>query len=319
MTILCAPILGFSVGLVFTGMSSVIAAPELAEEQLDTTVLIKESSTTQSDELLSDPVLARIAETGIVRVGMRLDAAPFGYVDSAGYFAGLCLTFFDFLESEVRRTLGKTALLMELHPSTTTNREALIENRTIDLECGPNTIKTETATAANEPPSVVFSTPFFVTGIQFMVNTETDNEAKTAVERVGALRKTTGVDAAKTFFPEAELVTFSGVSGRVQGIQALQQGRVDAFVSDGILLLGLAEQLGLFQEDYLLLPEIPARCDYYGMLLPPGASQWENLVNHTLQNPDNRQMLQRRFAPVTRYQSAIAQHCAWAEMTEEPE
>ena len=86
--------------------------------------------------------------------------------------------------------------------------------------------------------------------------------------------------------------------GRQRGVQAVKQGTVDAFASDGILLLGEVAQQGLSLEDYELVPEYPLTCDRYGMILPPADPQWKSLVNSVIESPRSQRILANFFAEI---------------------
>ncbi len=85
--------------------------------------------------------------------------------------------------------------------------------------------------------------------------------------RLGVINRTTTEKFIAERHPLATIQRFSGVNARSRGIQAVQQNKLDAMVSDGILLRAQAQQQGLSSSEYPLIPEIPLSCDRYGMIL----------------------------------------------------
>ena len=120
----------------------------------------------------AETTLEKIERTGILEVAIREDAAPFGYLDDRGNLQGYCLDFFALLENKLIEKLDRNFLIIKLLKSNPTNRFSLVAGKTVNLECGPNTIQ------ANIPEKTQFSTGFLTTGIQFLIkatNTEVIN------------------------------------------------------------------------------------------------------------------------------------------------
>ena len=254
-------------------------------------------------------VLDRIRESGTLVVGIREDAAPFGYLDSNGNWTGYCFdlvdTFGDRLSAALELDGGLEVVRL---PSNLNNRFQLLGDGTVHLECGPNTIRQDVTGAA-------FSFPFFYTGTQMLTlsanasqldlpgaapsvesgNAETGGEVgdsesggtEAGKAAIGVLSNTTNAKFMEEQYPNSNLVFFEGVSGRDDAVQALAAGDIQAFASDGVLLLGELAKLELAREDYALVPENPLTCDGYGLLLPEGDRQWQTMVNQFLRSQDN--------------------------------
>jgi polar amino acid transport system substrate-binding protein len=245
-------------------------------------------------------VLERMQETGLIRVGIREDAVPFGYRNAENNLSGLCLDFVDLLRRRIKEELPRNFLSVKLFQSTLFNRFDLIEDEVIDLECGPNTIRID------ENPAVSFSNPFLVTGIQFLIRKEDQSKFnfRGTLEgiRIGVLRNTSTEDFIVKRYPLAKIQQFQGTAGRVRGIQALQRGAIDAFASDGILLVGEATLLGLaLDEDYLIVPNRPLTCEYYGIILPKNNPQWQTIVNETIEAARSQLIIADWFGIVESY------------------
>jgi len=236
----------------------------------------------------AETTLEEIQRTGVLKVGIRTDAIPFGYRKPNGELTGYCLDFFAALKERVTAVTDRRALLIRISESTASDRFDLVEDRAIHIECGPNTIRDE---LPNE--GVVFSQPFFQTGTQFLIlesNRDRVNlNSSLEAARIAVLRGTTTETFIRDRYPQATLVPLQGSTARQRGAQGVLQGRFDTFVSDGILLLGEAEALNLSTDNYALIPEVPLSCDRYGMILPED-EEWENLINSILSSEQGREI-----------------------------
>ena len=244
----------------------------------------------------ADSVLEEIQETGVIKVAVRSDAVPFGYLDLNNELRGLCLDFFALLREKISQEINRNILSIRLYKSTLFNRFKLVEDNIVYLECGPNTIHN----LGND--KLAFSQPFFITGTQLLIRQEDASKfnfnSSLANLIIGVLRNTTTAEFIENKYPLAELELFQGVTGRRRGVQALQQGKIDAFASDGILLRGESEIQQLSRDRYPLVPQQPLTCDYYGIILPGNDSKWQELVNSVIEDPQARKLLDDWFESV---------------------
>ncbi|ACB50720.1 putative extracellular solute-binding protein, family 3 precursor [Crocosphaera subtropica ATCC 51142] len=263
-------------------------------------------------------VLEKIDKTGLLEVGIREDAVPFGYRDINGNLEGLCLDFIAILREKLKQKLNKKVIAIKLYKSTLYNRFELASDRIVDLECGPNTIR--------EVPEyqVQFSQPFFLTGTQLLVSID---QAKTinpdgSLENVdiGVLRNTTNEQLIAEKYPLANLVKFEGVTGRSRGIQALRGDKIDAFASDGILLVGeaLIQNLRL-GVDYSLVPTNPIDCEEYGLILPDNNPEWLSFINSVIQAPSAQNIYRDWFGEIAPQIESIQLFCQSKRVLEEVE
>lgn len=242
-------------------------------------------------------VIEEIRRTGLLKIAVREDAVPFGYRDLNNNWTGICLDFVEILRNQVRQELDQPIILVKLFKSTLFNRFELVDSKVVFLECGPNTIRKDIAY------KISFSDPIFLTGTQFLIKTEDKNKIRLNSDlkgiTIGGLRDTTNLKFIIEKYPLATIREFQGVTGRLRGIQALQQGKIDAFVSDGILLIGeaLLQNLSLGR-DFSIFPEYPLECEEYGLILPSNDPQWQNLVNKAIANDDIQTLYQKWIGPV---------------------
>ena len=240
-----------------------------------------------------ETVLEKIQRTGVLQVAIREDAPPFGYLDSNQDLRGYCLGFFALLEKQLLNSLNRQTLSIKLLKSTTNNRFNLVSNNLVDLECGPNTIKNNIA------EDLTFSQDFFTTGTQFLVKENDRNrldlDSNLKDVRLGVVKNTTTEEFVTSTYPSAQIIKFSGTTGKSRGIQAVMQGKIDGMVSDGILLRAEAQQLGLSRARYRLIPQVPILSDRYGMIIKAKDPQWQDLVNSVINSPQANSLSQAWF------------------------
>ena len=244
----------------------------------------------------AEDTLTKIQRTGVLTVAIREDAPPFGYTDN-GKLRGYCLDFFALLESQLIETLERNSLSVKLLKSTANNRFSLVANNSIDLECGPNTIRDDA------PEGIDFSTGFFVTGTQFLVRRENELNLNGNLDGavLGVITNTTTSDYIRERYPNARVIGYRGVTARDRGIQAVVQRSIDAMISDGILLRAEAQQQELSSVAYPLVPSIPLTCDRYGMIIQADDPEWQDFVNSVIDSPEAETLTKAWFGNLFNY------------------
>ena len=242
--------------------------------------------TSLSIAVLATPVKAestldKIQRKGVLTVAIREDAAPFGYVDGAGKIQGYCLDFFALLEQQLIDKLERNTLSIKLLRSTVGNRFNLLANNRVDLECGPNTIRSDV------DDGVTFSNSFFITGTQFLVNKDNKLNLNGSLNDtvLGVVGNTSTEKFIAQRYPNATLSKYRGVTARTRAIQAVEQRKIDAMISDGILLRAEAQQQQLSSRDYPLIPKVPLSCDRYGMIIRSDDPDWQEFINSVIDSP----------------------------------
>lgn len=245
----------------------------------------------------AEETLAKIQRTGVLSVAIREDAPPFGYLDAQENVQGYCLDFFALLQSQLIQELERNTLSIKLLKSTATNRFGLVADSLVNLECGPNTIRPD------PPENTNFSHPFFLTGTQFLVKQDNslDPESDLNGAILGVIANTTTAKVVAQRYPLATLQQYKGVTARIRGIQAVAQGKIDAMISDGILLRAEAQQQGLSAAEYPLVPELPLTCDRYGMIIHSNDPQWQEFVNSVIDSPEAEALSNQWFGSLFSY------------------
>ncbi|MGK7897199.1 MAG: alpha/beta fold hydrolase [Xenococcus sp. (in: cyanobacteria)] len=260
-----------------------------------------ESTVTQREET----VIEQIRRTGVLKIAMRRDAAPFGYIDSQQQWNGYCLDLAVALQNHLGKKLDLDlgVQLADL-PSNLENRFSLIQEDIVKLECGPNTIR-------QDIEGITFSNPIAVSGTRFLSKSLTQINPNLSLDgiKVGILNNTTTEEFIKTNYPQAELIYFEGLQGRAKAIKAVAEGRIDTFASDSILTLAEVVEQNLPINNYILQPKSPLTCDFYGLALPNDDPQWQTIVNEFLTEPSAQQIREKWFNQIFTYQLNDLEFC----------
>ena len=237
-------------------------------------------------------IIANIRENKQLKVAMRSDAAPFGYIDEqnniwTGYCSDLADSLGEYLAKKLDIDSGIEVIKL---PSNLENRFELVQNNTVHLECGPNTV-------TQNDSDTSFSNFYWISGTRFLVTN--NNAAKidpdSALEgiKTGVLQDSTTVDFLQQTYPKAKTVLFEGEKGRIEGVEAITNGTIDAFVSDGVLLSGEINRQNLPTDNYQLIPQQPLTCDFYGLIVPKNARKFSGLVNDFLKEKSLKQIQEK--------------------------
>ena len=185
----------------------------------------------------ADDTLKKIEKSGKFVVGVRDAAIPFAYIDSNNENVGFSVDMAKEFHKALEAKLGKD-IKLQFKTSTPKTRIPLVANGTIDMECG------STTHTVGREDTVDFSITVFLTGTQLLVKKGSGikNVQDLAGKKVGAAQGSTNEKAIRdlnekgVINPQAKLVVYQEHS---RGFLALQQGMLDAYCTDGILLSGM--------------------------------------------------------------------------------
>ncbi len=179
--------------------------------------------------------LKRIAETGQINLGFREAEPPMSFRDEQGKAVGYSIDLCDHIAAAVKQKLGRSDITVNYVPVTAENRFTSIESGSIDILCGATT-KT-----LGRSERVGFTQLTFVTGASLLSldDTRVPNLAGLKGKRVAVVSNTTTIEALEGTLGEmlvdAEVVP---VPSAIQGMAMLDEGKVDAFSSDQVVLIG---------------------------------------------------------------------------------
>lgn len=218
--------------------------------------------------------LKKIKETGAITVGHRESSIPFSYLDDKqqpiGYAMDLCMKVVDAVKAELKMP----NLKVNLQPVTSSNRIPLLQNGTIDMECG------STTNSVARQQQVAFGPTYFVINVTAAVkkNSNINAIADLNGKTVSTTSGTTSVPLIKGY-EKAKHVEVKEIYGKdhAESFLLMADDRAAAFIMDDILLAG---QIANSKKpaDYKILPE-SLRQEPYSMMLRKDDPQFKALVD----------------------------------------
>jgi ABC-type amino acid transport substrate-binding protein len=180
--------------------------------------------------------LDKVKASGQITLAYRESSIPFSYLDDkaqpTGFAHEICMKIVD----EVKKSTGRADLKVQLQSVTSANRIPLLQNGTIDIECG------STTNNSDRGKQVQFATNYFYTGTRFLVKTGTavksldDLKGKTIVSTIG----TTNYKILRNLNEEKKLgIDLVAAKDHAESALMVESGRAVAFGMDDILLYGL--------------------------------------------------------------------------------
>jgi glutamate transport system substrate-binding protein len=211
----------------------------------------------------------KIKKRGVLVVAAALDAPLLSQQDPTDpkKVEGFDITLAKLLATYI---IGKPNV--KIVPPASQTREAMLQNKTVDVVFNTYTITPERA------QQVQFAGPYFTSGLAIATPTGKGSQFKSLADLAGKKvivgANTPAVDAVKQAAPTAQLVTFDTDP---QAVQALAQGRGDAYVQDYLLLATDA-----VSNKQIQVATGPLTKEPYGIGLPPNDPDFKKFVNDWL-------------------------------------
>ena len=198
-------------------------------------LLFSVATTTSAVFADESATLKKVRDTATITLGHRESSIPFSYYDDRqqviGYSHELMLKVVDGVKAELKLAKLDTKLM----PVTSANRITLIQNGTIDIECGSTTNNLE------RQQQVGFSTSIFVIGTKLMTrrNSGITDFPALAGKNVVTTAGTTSERLLRKM-NEDKKMNMSIISAKDHGesFLTLETGRAAAFMMDDALLFG---------------------------------------------------------------------------------
>ena len=178
--------------------------------------------------------LAKVKSSGVVTMGVRESSGAVSYTLGDGKYTGyhveICQKILANLEKSAERKLD-----IKYQPVTSQNRIPLVQNGTVDIECG-----TTTNNAARQKDVAFVVTTYVEEG---RIAVKADSGIKSIPDLNGkTIATTTGTTLVQTLRKNkrATGVEFKEIFGKdhADSFLLLESGRADAFVMDGSILAG---------------------------------------------------------------------------------
>jgi ABC-type amino acid transport substrate-binding protein len=184
----------------------------------------------------NSPTLDQIKKSGKIRIGYRESEPPMSFVDGSGKPIGYSIDLCSRIVTAVKTELKKPELSVEYVPVNAKTRFSALSDNRIDILCG-STTKT-----LSRGKLVDFTQLTFVTGASLLSLAENPLKeiADLQGKKVAVVKDTTTIEvlkaALKQALTDAQVVP---VGSAAEGLKALEDGKVDAYSSDQVVLIGL--------------------------------------------------------------------------------
>ena len=200
----------------------------------------------------AEDTLKKIKDSGSVTMGVRESSGALAYTLGDGKYTGFHYDVCQKVLADVQKQLGMAKLDIKYQPVTSQNRIPLVQNGTVDLECG------STTNNATRQKDVAFAPTLYVEEVRIAVKAGSGitNIAQLANKTVATTTGTTSVQLLRKH-ERASGVEFKELFGKDHGdsFLLLEGGRADAFVMDGQILAGLISK-SKSPADYKIVGEV---------------------------------------------------------------
>jgi len=185
--------------------------------------------------MAASPTMDKMKSTGAVTMGVRESSIPMSYTTGDSRFDGYHVEICRMILGDIKDKLGMSTLRINYQPDTSQNRVPLVQNGTVDIECGTTTNNTARG------KDVSFAYTLYVEEVRIAV--KANSNIKTIEDLNGKkVASTTGTTSVQLIRKnqKAKDIKFEEVYGKdhADSFLLLESGRADAFVMDGSILAG---------------------------------------------------------------------------------
>ncbi|WGV25652.1 amino acid ABC transporter substrate-binding protein [Halotia branconii] len=222
--------------------------------------------------ILAHTVLEKVAKTGVLTAGTSKDAFPFAYKNEKGQLTGYSVDMLKLIEKQLEQELKRPIALKLVAVDPEDRIPNLLTNK-VDIVCDASSFTWE------REQDVDFSVSYGLTGTRLLVKHGLSLWGPETLvgKRIGALPKTTNEQSIRQAQPKAQIVL---VNDRAAGYKALQEGKIDAFASDGVLLEGWLQTTS--NADKFDIVGYPYSDEGIACMLPENNSTFRDTVNYAL-------------------------------------
>ena len=224
--------------------------------------------------------LDKIKESGTIVVGHRDSSIPFSYIaDDPNQPIGYAHDLEMKVVEAVKQKLNMPDLKIRYNLITSQTRIPLVQNGTVDFECGSTTNNEE------RQKQVAFSNGFFEIGTRLLTKKDSgiqgfdDLKGKTLVTTAG----TTSERYIREYNDDKKMdINVISAKDHGEGFLMLENGRADAFMMDDVLLAG--EKAKAKNPDECVIVGEPQSFEIYGCMMRKDDPEFKAVVDEALAN-----------------------------------
>lgn len=178
--------------------------------------------------------IAKVRASGIVIMGVRDSSGALSYTFGDGKYAGYHIEICQRILANLEKAVGRK-IEVRYHPVTSQNRIPLVQNGTVDIECG------STTNSAARQKDVAFALTTYVEEVRIAVKASSGITSLTQLDGKN-IATTTGTTSVQLLRKHERVngLDFKEVFGKdhADSFLLLESGRADAFVMDSQILAG---------------------------------------------------------------------------------
>jgi ABC-type amino acid transport substrate-binding protein len=223
------------------------------------------------------PTLDKVKAQGVITVAHRESSIPFSYLGAEGKPTGFGWEICQRIVENVKKATGRADLKVETVPVTSQNRIPLVQNGTVDIECGSTTNNSDRA------KQVAFAINYFYTGTRFLVKSDSNIKSLTDLKgkRVVTTAGTTNFQVLRAANQRQGIgFELSTAKDHAESALLVEGGRADAFGMDDILLYGL--RAAAANPASLAVVGEPLQVEPYAIMFRKDDPAFKKLVDDTL-------------------------------------
>jgi glutamate/aspartate transport system substrate-binding protein len=196
--------------------------------------------------------LKKIKDSGSITMGVRESSGALAFTLGDGKYTGFHYDVCQRIIADIQKQLGMAKIDVKYQPVTSQNRIPLVQNGTVDLECG------STTNNATRQKDVSFAPTLYVEEVR--IATKKASGIKGIADLNGkTVATTTGTTSVQLLRKNkrAAGMDFKELNGKdhSDSFLLLESGRADAFVMDGQILAGLISK-SKSPADYAIVGEV---------------------------------------------------------------
>jgi glutamate/aspartate transport system substrate-binding protein len=200
----------------------------------------------------AEDTLKKVKDTGVITEGVRESSGALAFTLGDGKYTGFHYDVCARIIADIQKQLGLAKLDVKYQPVTSQNRIPLVQNGTVDLECG------STTNNATRQKDVAFAPTLYVEEVR--IATKKSSGIKGIADLNGkTVATTTGTTSVQLLRKNkrAAGMDFKELNGKdhSDSFLLLESGRADAFVMDGQILAGLISK-SKNPNDYAIVGEV---------------------------------------------------------------
>ncbi|OSN11737.1 amino acid transporter [Lonsdalea iberica] len=225
----------------------------------------------------STDTLQKIKTRGLIVVGHRESSVPFSYLDHDQKVVGYSQEYSTAIVDAVKKQLGMPNLTVKMVPITSSTRIPLLQNGSIDFECG------STTNNAERQQQAAFSNSIFIVGGKLLVRKESgisdfnDLAGKPVVTTAGT---TNEILLNQLNDKNAMKMRIISAKDHSDAFRTLESGRAVAFYMDDPLLAG--ERAKAKRPDQWVIVGTPQSHEAYGCMLRKDDPAFKQLMDSTI-------------------------------------